>query len=164
MGVLAGELLGIDFPQTDKRVIAFVETDGCFADGVMVVTGCSLGHRTMRLVDVGKVAVTMADTKTGRAVRLWPTPQSRSLAGQYAPQARNRWQAQLEAYQVMPVRELLRADEVKLQISLEALVGKRGIRVNCESCGEEILNGRERLLDHRTLCVHCAGERYWSPV
>ena len=130
MGVLAGEVLGHEFPQADKRVIAFVETDGCFTDGVMVATGCSLGHRTMRLMDVGKVAVTMADTRTGRAVRISPAPQSRSLAGQYAPHARNRWEAQLEAYQMMPGRELLRVDDVKLQFSLDALVGKPGVRVN----------------------------------
>ena len=43
MGMLAGELLGLELPQTDKRLITFVETDGCFADGVAVATGCTLG-------------------------------------------------------------------------------------------------------------------------
>jgi formylmethanofuran dehydrogenase subunit E len=64
----------------------------------------------------------------------------------------------------MPARELLRVDEVKLQFSLEALVGKPGIRVNCESCGEEIVNGRERHVELRILCGHCTGERYWLPA
>jgi len=162
IGLLAGELLDVDFPQKDKRVIAFVETDGCFTDGVMVATGCSLGHRTMRLVDAGKVAATMADTKTGRAVRIWPRENSRRLAAQYTPDAPNRWQAQLEAYQLMPARELLCSSEVTLQLSLEALVGKPGVRVNCDSCSEEILNRRERVLDGKTLCRHCAGDTYWS--
>lgn len=162
MGLLAGELLGVDFPQQDKRVIAFVETDGCFTDGVMVATGCSLGHRTMRLVDAGKVAVTMADTKTGRAVRIWPGENSRRLAAQYAPNAPNRWQAQLEAYQLMPAGELLCSSEVTLHLSLAGLVGQPGVRVNCDSCSEEILNRRERVLDGQTLCRQCAGDTYWS--
>ena len=52
-----------ELPQTDKRLYTFVETDGCFADGVMVATGCSLGHRTLRLIDYGKVAATFVDTR-----------------------------------------------------------------------------------------------------
>src|SRR3712207_7090667 len=48
---------------------SFVETDGCFADGVSVATGCWLGRRTLRLVDHGKVAATFMDTLTERAVR-----------------------------------------------------------------------------------------------
>ena len=63
---------------------------------------------------------------------------------------------------MMPAHELLSAGEVNLQLSLEALVGKPGIRVNCESCGEEILNGRECHGDLRILCGHCAGGSYWS--
>jgi formylmethanofuran dehydrogenase subunit E len=163
MGVYAGELLGVKFPQTDKRIIAFVETDGCFTDGIMVATGCSLGHRTMRLMDQGKVAVTMADTETNRAVRIWPSPDSRVLAARYAPEARSSWHAQLDAYQRITARELLCAAEVTLQLSLSTLVGQPGVRVTCESCGEEILNRREQSVNGRTLCVHCAGETYWTP-
>lgn len=62
MGQLAGEFLGLPLPQQDKRLFVFVETDGCFADGVMVATGCSLGHRTMRLEDKGKATATFIDT------------------------------------------------------------------------------------------------------
>lgn len=161
MGIYAGELLGIALPQKDKRLIAFVETDGCFTDGVMVATGCSLGHRTMRLMDLGKVAVTLADTKSGNAVRIWPSPQARQLATQYQPAAPNRWQAQLAAYQEISNEELLRAANVELTLCLEKVVGRKGVRVNCESCAEEILNGRERVQEGRTLCAHCAGESYY---
>lgn len=161
MGVFAGELLSIELPQKDKRLIAFVETDGCFADGVMVATGCSLGHRTMRLMDYGKVAVTVADTKNNRAVRISPSSQSRLLAARYRPDAPNRWLAQLEAYQQMPDHELLSAVEVEVTISLDDLVGKKGVRVNCEFCSEEILNGRERADRKQVLCASCAGESYW---
>ena len=57
-------LLNLPLPQKDKRLLTFVETDGCFADGVSVATGCWLGRRTMRLVDYGKVAATFVDTHT----------------------------------------------------------------------------------------------------
>ena len=72
LALLAGERLGLDFPRTDKRALVFVETDGCFADGVSVDSGCWLGRRTMRLIDHGKVAATFVDTRTRRAVRAAP--------------------------------------------------------------------------------------------
>lgn len=48
MGILAGKLLDIPVPQTDKRLLTITETDGCAADGVSVATTCSVGRRTLR--------------------------------------------------------------------------------------------------------------------
>src|SRR5262245_2490033 len=87
MGLYGASLLGLDVPQTKKRMLAFVETDGCFADGVSVATGCSLGHRTLRLIDFGKVAVSLVDSTTGDAVRIAPRPGIRELARQLVPDA-----------------------------------------------------------------------------
>jgi formylmethanofuran dehydrogenase subunit E len=158
MGVYAGELLGLELPQTSKRLYTFVETDGCFADGVSVATGCWLGRRTMRLVDYGKAAATFVDTKTERAVRIWPNPDARALAAQYAPGAKSRWHAYLAAYQVMPLAELLLARPVELAIDLKALISRPGVRVQCDVCGEEIINQREVVRGATTLCRACAGE------
>jgi formylmethanofuran dehydrogenase subunit E len=40
MGILAGELLCLDLPQTDKRLFTFAESDGCGTGSVSVATGC----------------------------------------------------------------------------------------------------------------------------
>jgi formylmethanofuran dehydrogenase subunit E len=162
MGMLAGELLNLELPQTDKRLYTFVETDGCFADGVAVATGCWLGHRTMRLMDYGKVAATFVDAETGHAVRIWPHPQSRQRAAHYVPNAPSRWQAQLEAYQIMPADELLCAEEVHLNLSMQALISKAGIRTTCAVCGEEILNEREVVINGQTMCRSCADGGYYQ--
>lgn len=164
MGLLGGRLLGLDVPQTGKRLLAFVETDGCAADGVAVATGCTVGHRTLRVIDFGKVAVTLVDTQTERAVRIAPSPHSRTQALDYAPEARSRWHAQLAAYQIMPDDELLIARPVVLRLSLEALLSKPGRRVTCEACGEEIINEREVVHEGTVLCRACAGERYYDPL
>ncbi len=164
MGLLGGRLLGLDVPQTGKRLLAFVETDGCAADGVSVATGCTVGHRTLRVIDFGKVAVTLVDGETQRAVRVIPSPHSRTLAARYAPDARSRWHAQLIAYQIMPDDELLIARPVTLRVSLEALLSKPGRRVTCEVCGEEIINEREVVHEGVVLCRACAGERYYDPL
>jgi formylmethanofuran dehydrogenase subunit E len=162
MGMYAAELLNLELPQSDKRLYTFVETDGCFADGVAVATGCWLGHRTLRLMDYGKVAATFVDTETGRAVRIWPHPDAREQAVCCLPTAPNRWQAQLEAYQTMPTAVLLCAAQVNLNLSMQALVSRPGIRQTCSVCAEEILNEREVIVSGQILCHSCADGGYYQ--
>ncbi len=162
MGLLGGAILDIAVPQPDKRLIALVETDGCAADAISVATGCWVGRRTMRIVDFGKVAVTFVDTCTWQAVRIVPRADVRERALAYAPGTSTRWQAQLLGYQRMPEDELLDARRVSLTLSLDELLGRDGYRVNCESCGEEILNRREVVHEGLTLCRACAGQSYYE--
>jgi len=162
MGLYAGELLGIALPQTNKRLYTFVETDGCFADGVSVATGCWLGRRTMRLIDYGKVAATFVDTETMQAVRIIPHAASRERAAVSKPNAQSRWHAQLDAYQDMPDEELLSTARVEISLDMKALISRAGMRVNCETCGEEIINEREVLLGGKTLCRSCADGAYYQ--
>lgn len=108
-----------------------------------------------------KVAATFIDVETGEAVRVLPHPQSRLRALDYAPSARTRWQAQLDAYQIMPDEELLAVQPVRLRFPLEQLLSKPGRRVTCETCGEEINNEREVVHEGKFLCRACAGYSYY---
>ena len=161
IGLRAGELLGLDLPRADKRIFAFVETDGCFADSVSVATGCWLGHRTLRLVDQGQTAATFVDTLTGHAVRVWSHPRARDRAVALLPDAESRWHAQRDAYRSMPTDELLVARAVTLEIDLGALISRNGRRVVCDRCGEDIINDRQVIRDARALCRQCAGAGYY---
>ncbi len=166
MGELAGRLLELPLPQQNKRLFVFVETDGCFSDGIMVATGCSMGHRTMRLIDQGKAAATFVDSQANplRAIRIWPSPAARSRALELSPDmpGRSRWHAQLAAYQVMPDSELLAWQDVELTVSLQAIISRAGVRVTCAGCGEEIMNERQVVRDGVLLCRHCAGDGYYA--
>ncbi len=164
MGLAGGQWLGLDVPQTGKRLLTIVETDGCGADGIAVATGCWVGRRTMRVFDFGKVAATFIDTATGRAVRVVPSANSRQLAVLAAPQAASRWESYLLAYQRMPTTELLTLQEVRLELSLAEILSRDGYRVNCARCGEEIINEREVRVGAETLCRACAGERYYRQI
>ena len=161
MGMLGARALGIELPNTDKRLLVFVETDGCAADGVSVATDCSVGHRTLRVIDQGKVAATFVDTHTGQAVRIVPHPDARAAALRYAPSVRSTWHAQREAYQTMPDDELLVVQDVELTVCLDQLMSKPGLRVRCQVCGEEIINEREVVRGESILCRSCAGEAYY---
>ena len=164
MGLLGGQWLGLEVPQAGKRLLTIVETDGCAADGIAVATGCWVGRRSLRILDFGKVAATFIDTTTGRAVRIVPGAASRQRATEYAPGAANRWQAYLLGYQRMPDEELLVVQEVRLALPLETLLSKDGYRVNCDVCGEEIINEREVVWEDLTVCRSCAGARYYHPL
>jgi formylmethanofuran dehydrogenase subunit E len=162
MGLYAGELLGLSLPSPEKRLFVFVETDGCFTDGIAVATGCWWGNRTMQLVDYGKTAATFVDVQTERAIRISPSIESRARARDYAPQAPDRWHAQLAAYQVMPDAELLNAREVVLSVSLKEIISRHGGRVICAECGEDIIDEREMRRGGIILCRACASGAYYS--
>lgn len=161
IGLAGPAALGLDIPRSDKRLLVIVETDGCFADGVQAATGCSVGHRTLRVEDYGKAAATFIDTRTGQAVRVAPRLDVRQRASSYAPDEKRHYFAQLHAYQVMPDEELLTVTPVFLTFPLESLISRPGVRVNCEGCGEEIINERQVVRDGMQLCRACAEPAYY---
>lgn len=162
IGLAGGEALDLPLPRTDKRLLVIVESDGCFADGVDVATGCTVGHRTLRVADYGKIAATFADLKSGRAVRIAPRLDVREQAWAYAPEEPRHYFAQLQAYQVMPTAELLTIQPVRLTPPAAILVSRPGVRVNCAGCGEEIINERETMIEGQPYCQACLGNGYYE--
>jgi formylmethanofuran dehydrogenase subunit E len=161
MSLLAGELLDLELPRADKRLFVIAETDGCTVDGIIAATGCRVGSRTLRILDFGKVAATFTDIHTGTSIRVNPSQQSRAFAFEYASGIRNRWEAMLLGYQVMPAMELFVVQPVQLDMPLSQILGRPGKKVVCEICREEIINGREVRNNDMVLCRTCAGEVYY---
>ncbi len=162
MGLLAGELLGLELPRFDKRLLVITETDGCSVDGLACATGCSVGRRTMRIEDYGKVAASFIDTETGAAIRLIPLLESRESALVYAPEAHSSWEGQLLGYQRIPAEALFQVQKIELVVPLEKIISRPGAKAICEACGEEINNERELFLGGKVLCRACAGHSYYG--
>src|SRR5512136_46345 len=99
MGLAGLAAIGLDAPMPHKGALVFIETDGCFADGIEVATGASIGHRTLRVNDLGKIAATFADLRSGKSVRISPQHHVRIRARDYARGASSRYGAQLEGYE-----------------------------------------------------------------
>jgi formylmethanofuran dehydrogenase subunit E len=163
IGLAAGEALKLPLPRRDKRLLVILETDGCFADGVEVATGTSVGRRTLKVVDYGKIAATFIDVKSEAAVRIAPQLDIRDRSWVYAPEERRRYFAQLVGYQQIPDAELLTIQPVTLTTPVAQIVSRPGVRVDCAVCGEEIINEREIWLQNRALCQACAGPAYYLP-
>ncbi len=162
MGLAGAARLGIKAPVSSKRMLVIVETDGCFADGIEVASGCTMGHRTLRVEDYGKVAATFINLSNEQAVRLAPQPGVRRRALAYAPDEMRHYFAQLQGYQVMPVDELFDIRHVTLRVSLAEIMSRPGVRADCAICGEEIINEREVRAHGMVLCRGCAGDAYYA--
>ena len=153
--------LQLEANQGSKRLLVITETDGCFADGLSAATNCTVGHRTLRVEDYGKAAATFVDTQTGKTLRVAPVLDIRERASAFIPDESRHYFAQMQAYQAMPDEEMLTIEEVFLKTSIEQIVSRPGMRVNCDICGEEIMNEREILRDGLILCQSCAGDGYY---
>jgi formylmethanofuran dehydrogenase subunit E len=163
IGLAGMAVLGIQTSKIDKRTLIIAETDGCFIDGLEAATGASVGHRTLRIEDYGKVGATFIDVRSGRAVRVAPLANIRRRAASCVQGARSRYHAQLEAYQHMHDGEMFSLSEVSLTTPVQTLISRPGVRVTCNQCGEEIINEREATRDGMILCRACAGSAYYRP-
>lgn len=54
-----------------EDIIAFVEVNNCFSDGVQVATGCTLGNNSLVYIDLGKNAVTLVARSLKRGIRVY---------------------------------------------------------------------------------------------
>lgn len=164
IGLAGAEALGLSTQRKDKRLLVIVESDGCFADGIEVATGATMGHRTLRLEDVGRIGATFVDVKKDLAVRVAPQTDVRDRAWAYAPEEKRRYFAMLHGYQRMPLEELITIEAVQLARPVSEIVSRPGYRVDCSRCGEEIINEREVQIDGEVLCQICAGQGYYQRV
>jgi formylmethanofuran dehydrogenase subunit E len=162
MGLAGMAAIELPVPMPHKAALVFIEADGCFATGIEVATGAAVGHRTLRVMDLGKIAATFANVSTGRAIRLAARADVRMRALVYAPEIKGRYYAQLKGYQIMPAEELFSFQEVELTPTLEAVISRPGLRTHCARCGEEIINERQVMRGGECLCRTCAGLGYYS--
>ena len=80
MGVKAGRYAMNYLEQEStgmEEVLAAVECNNCFADGIQVVCGCTFGNNGLTFKDLGKTAVTVARRRDVAAVRLALRPDFR---------------------------------------------------------------------------------------
>jgi formylmethanofuran dehydrogenase subunit E len=156
--------LGIEDPVKDrKRLVTYVEIDRCVTDAVALVANCRLGKRALKFYDWGKVAATFVDLQTGRAIRIAATERSKQRARELFP-GLDKELGQQKAYCVLPDDELFDKQWVRVEVKAEDLPGFRGRSVVCEVCAEGINFKREVVVNGRTLCRACAGQRYWQPA
>jgi formylmethanofuran dehydrogenase subunit E len=159
--VLAGcRAIGMDEPRgAGKDLVIFVEIDRCATDAIQALTGVSLGKRTLKYLDYGKLGATFVHVPSGQAVRVAVRDSSRARALEWAPGASSERAAQLVGYRCMPEGELLTLESVRIN---PGWLDRKRVRVSCAACGEGINYQREVVVDGRVLCQGCSGPGYYS--
>lgn len=145
-----------------KSIIVFVEMDRCATDALQSVTGCTLGKRSMKFLDYGKMAATFLNLSTGCAVRVVAREDSREKAGGLFPDIADKYEAQVEAYKVMTDGELFDMMEVEVHLPPEDMPGRPLRRLECSRCGEHVQDMRELYVDGKAVCRPCAGGAYYT--
>ncbi|KJR41417.1 formylmethanofuran dehydrogenase subunit E [Candidatus Magnetoovum chiemensis] len=145
-----------------KKLIVYVEIDRCATDAVSSVTGCSLGHRTLKFLDYGKMAATFLNIAENKALRIVAKESSRQKARTYYPDEQDIYKAQLMAYKEMPYDELFDCMEVTVEIAKQDLPGRPISRVPCAKCGEYVQDLREIIINGNAVCKNCSGNSYYE--
>jgi formylmethanofuran dehydrogenase subunit E len=153
MALAAMKYLGLDPQVKNKNLIVYAEIDRCMTDAVQVITGCTLGHRSLKYVDYGKFAATFVNLTTGKAVRL-TIKESFEIKG--SPEEVVAKMAQASEDEVVNIQPVMVA------IPETDLPGFPKKKANCSVCGERIMDGREVLVNQKVLCRACANGKYYT--
>jgi formylmethanofuran dehydrogenase subunit E len=180
-GVIAMRTLGILENPGMEDVVAILECNNCFSDGVQTVTGCTFGNNALIYRDVGKTAFTLA-RRDGDAVRV-------ALRADFVEGFRNRLseeasalfkkivqehqeatpqeQARLmelwteAAFQqlALPEEEVFTVQRLQVQVPPRSRIFGS---VRCAVCGESVMETRARIKDGRPVCIPCSGDEYYQ--
>ena len=162
-----------------EEVIAIVETNNCFTDGIQVVTGCSFGNNSLIFKDLGKTAVTVA-RRDGSAIRIVLDPDFEESRDEEYPEAYRLWdkifvkrekvseeehRRMMRLFAEMSIKELdnppekmFKIEWLKIRVPEYAPIFNS---VRCSVCGEKVMETRARVKDGKPVCISCAGDAYY---
>ena len=170
-GAIAMSKLGITSTGMEE-VVAIVETNNCFSDGIQMVTGCSFGNNALIYRDYGKTVVTLA-RRNGEAIRISAKPNG--FIKEHHPDLQELFD------KVVAKRKGTKAEEKRLkelwsQLSFEILkiddselfdIRREKITVppysrifaniRCSNCGEVVMESRARIRNGKPICIPCLG-------
>jgi formylmethanofuran dehydrogenase subunit E len=163
MALLGCRLIGIAEPRGSdrKKLIVCVEIDRCLTDAINVVTGVSLGKRSLKFFDYGKVAATFWDIDSGKAARLVALDGAREMADKRYSELPLKKERQMRAYTQADDEELFKIEAVQVHLNGSDLPGHPHRRVQCRGCGEGVNDGREIVGREGVFCRYCAEGGYY---
>lgn len=152
----------------DEEVVATVETDMCAVDAIQFLTGCTFGKGNLVHRDLGKNAYTFWRRSDGKAIRIAGKPGVRKRdpeyqelfeklgTGEATPAERDRlWELHHERSAVILA---MRPDELFTVVPVDDAPPRKArihVSVECDSCREETMETRVRLLRGKRLCPDC---------
>jgi formylmethanofuran dehydrogenase subunit E len=171
-GLVAMKVLGVERAK-DKELFVVAETGkghaaGCFVDGIMTATGCTYGKSNIEKRYFNKMAFTLIDQQTGRAVRVSLKPDffEKALASPFVQKRKEGVPPQDIAAEIADplVERILSIDEsVFLDVGdVHKTVVEQGKGIftakRCARCGELTFVNKLRATDNdQWVCIPCSG-------
>jgi len=171
-GMVAMKALDVERAQ-DKELFVVAETGkghaaGCFLDGIMTATGCTYGKSNIEKRYYNKMAFTLIDQQTGRAVRVSLKPDffEKALASPFVQQRKEGIPPQDIAPEIADpiVDRILSIDESSFldigEVHQSAVKKGKGIFAagRCAICGELTFVNKLRVTgDNQQVCIPCSG-------
>ena len=162
-----------------EELIAIVEANNCFCDGIQVVTGCTFGNNALIFKDLGKTAVTVA-RRDGTAIRIVLNPDFEESRVKEYPEAYELWNKIVVRREKVTEEEQRKLMKLFAEISIKELnqpfdkvfkIEHLKIKVpeyapifasvRCSICGEKIMEPKARVKDGKPVCIKCAKEAYY---
>jgi len=175
VGVRAGlaALRTLTVPRSGgTQLYAIVETGEehggmCFGDGVQYTTGCTLGKGNLRKEPLGKLAVTLIEKDSNRAVRVSYKP---TLGKQIADSTFMRKRAAGIMANEIPEEEQIELVNLVWDAPEEDVISIGEVFeydgkwypevmgfIPCDSCGEMTAKAYLRLVGTKHVCIPCSG-------
>ena len=168
MGIAGMRELGFG---ADKRhgLVVFTEVDRCMTDGIQAATGCSVGHRSLILVDNGKFAATFVDVTKNKALRISASEKCMThedwmerIVKDSKPGSPGIDMGDInKKLSLMPESDLLDFEEVSVDLSRLGPPGFPKSLKKCSVCEEYVIDGKERYSYGKPVCKSCMGEAYY---
>jgi formylmethanofuran dehydrogenase subunit E len=170
-GLAAMKALGVERAK-DKELIVESETGeghaaGCFLDGIMVATGSTYGKSNIKKLYYSKMAFTLIDASTGRAVRISLKPEffEKALNSPFVQKRKEGVLPQdippevtdplVERVLALPESEFLNISNI---FPREIKKGSTNFTVKrCSKCGEAVFSDKlTETAGGKNLCIPCA--------
>lgn len=190
MGVMAAyramKELGVKENAGMEHVLAIVETNSCFSDGVQVVTGCTFGNNALIYRDYGKTAFTLLK-RDCEGVRISARPEVGDLLRNGDPEAGELYRRVVNertatpeeearmmelnkkhCYDVLstPAEKVFKIEKVTMEppARYSKILGSHV----CVICGGKVMESRSVEREGKYFCIPCSGEEYhqldWSGI
>jgi formylmethanofuran dehydrogenase subunit E len=163
-----------------EEVIAIVETNNCFSDGIQLTTGCTFGNNGLIFKDIGKTAVTVINRKNSRAIRLSLRKDYLDLKKEKYPEVHRLFEKIVARREIVSGEERYKYFKLSEQIAISEMdvpeedifnIKKFALEppvyapiyesIVCSICGESVMETRARLKDKKPVCISCAGDSYF---
>lgn len=170
VGAAAMNKLGVE-RTGDSEWLALVEIGDnhcatCFADGVQVITGCTLGKGNIKKLNVGKWGITLINKKTQKAVRVVPKAeamaQNKKSAFMQEYRSKGIPPTKVPAEVVDPMIEnvMNAPEEMLMNISevFDYTINEHPHSFDsfvCDNCGEMVVEQYGRVKGDKKLCIPC---------